>query len=119
MKINILSDLVLNVAAPLMVGLLFYELTCFFSMPHIITSHLADGLWAYSFISFMLIVWERKIMPLWIAAVFATSICFELLQYYRLVQGAADICDIVSYFLFFSIALFTNKYFKEIFKLNL
>jgi hypothetical protein len=84
------------------------------SFPAVIKNYLSDGLWAYAFISCILIIWDRKINPLWILITLFISVLFELLQRFHLLNGTGDVLDIGVYCFFFTVALITNKF---IFKL--
>ena len=112
MKYSRRSDLVLNVAIPLLAGSSLYYFRTFFHLPSFVDGHLADGLWAYSFISSILIVWDRKARPLWVAACFLISACFELFQHFGLIAGNGDIFDLLIYYLIFLVALALNKFLK-------
>ncbi|HMH23095.1 MAG TPA: hypothetical protein VK563_15025 [Puia sp.] len=74
-----------------------------------------DSLWAYAFISSILILWDREINMAWITLVFLISISFELLQYGHIIPGTGDFTDIVAYLLSFTIALKLNASFKTLF----
>jgi hypothetical protein len=104
-------DILLNVAAPLLIGSIPYLFHI--TLPAIIKNHLPDGLWAYAFTSLTLIIWTRTMNWFWLCACLLSAILFEAFQYFGFVQGDADILDIVTYFLFFAMALQLNKFFKS------
>jgi hypothetical protein len=112
MRNNIGIDLLLNVVFPILLGGLTYLTGSQINEPVLIKNHLADGLWAYSFISALLIIWGREINRTWIFIPFAVAVLFELLQGSHLVPGTGDLYDVLTYCIFFTIALLANKYFK-------
>lgn len=114
MKFDKRTDIVLNIIQPLLLGLLIYGSIKLIAVPPAIRNYLPDGFWAYAFMSCILIIWERKINIIWIILVFLFSICFELLQYYQIIPGTGDIGDVLTYFLFFVIALTLNSFFKNL-----
>jgi hypothetical protein len=75
----------------------------------LLQNHLADGLWAYAFLSCILIIWDRKSNLAWIVLTIVFSILFELFQYWHLVAGTGDLWDVVVYLLFFLLALQINQ----------
>ena len=109
-------DILLNGVLPIFIGAVLYFLELNHFDLFIVKNYFPDGLWAYSFISIILIIWDRRINYFWILVVFIFSIIFELLQYYHIINGTGDIWDIVTYFIFFAIAIMTNKFFKRILK---
>ena len=107
------NDVLFNVVLPVIAGFLIYVLKSFFCLSGLIKNHFADGLWAYSFISSILIIWERKLNTAWIAITFIISGSIELLQHYQIIFGTGDIFDILTYFIFFITALNSNQFFKQ------
>jgi hypothetical protein len=75
---------------------------------------LPDGLWAYAFISGILIIWEREINKPWIALLFFFAICFEIMQYRHVIPGTGDLNDVLTYYTSFVIAIRSNAYFKTL-----
>jgi hypothetical protein len=114
MKFGKRSDVFLNIIVPLFLGLLIYWTGKTASIPAPIRNYLPDSLWAYAFISTILIIWDRAINISWIAIVFLAACCFEGLQWVHVIAGTGDIADIVVYFLSFTIALLSNAYFKTL-----
>ena len=110
MNISRKHDIVLNIIFPIALGYFFYLLGMNISFPAVIKNYLADGLWAYAFISCILIIWDRKLNILWILITFFVSILFELFQGFHLLHGTGDIIDIGIYILFFTVALIVNKF---------
>jgi hypothetical protein len=107
------TDAIVNILSPLLFGSFLYVIPPL-NFPTFIKSYLPDGLWAYSFISCILIIWDRKINWFWILAGFCISICFEMLQYYHVLSGTGDIYDIIVYLFFFIIALKLNFSFEAL-----
>lgn len=112
MKFSKGLDLLLNIIVPMLLGLSIYLLKSSEFMPAVAKNHLADGLWAYSFMSTILIIWKREINVDWVAVAFIAALGFELLQGLHIIAGTGDIYDIISYFIFFIIALLLNHLFK-------
>ena len=106
----------LNVAAPLLLGFLLYFIGHHPLVPRLVRNHLADGLWAYAFISSLLIIWNREMNTTWMIIPFFIAAGFESLQYYGKIEGTGDAYDMVTYWLFFMIPLKTNKFFKTHFQ---
>ena len=106
------ADIVLNVIIPLLGGVAFYYISSFPAIPAVLNNYLADGLWAYSFISALLIIWDRQINMMWLSVAGIMSVGFEIFQYNHLIAGTGDVYDVITYFLFFSIALKLNCLFK-------
>ena len=114
MRYTKVYDSLLNVFLPLLVGLFIYWMDGRLKVPTVIRYHVPDGVWAYAFTSCMLIVWERKIHWPWISGVMIISVAYEVLQHYHVIAGIGDIEDVMTYFLFFSIALLSNAFFKTL-----
>jgi len=114
MKFGKRSDILLNVCLPLLLGLFIYWSANSLFISALIRNYLPDGLWAYAFISGILLIWDRVVHMTWIILVFLTAIGYELLQYLHAVPGTGDIKDIITYFLFFTIALLLNTFFKTV-----
>jgi hypothetical protein len=102
-------DLTINTIVPVILGSMIYITGSVHVLPVLLQNHLADGLWAYAFISCMLITWDRKFNLTWIVLTIVISILFELFQFWHLVAGTGDIWDVVIYLLFFSLALLINQ----------
>ncbi len=112
MKFGKGSDILLNIIMPLLLGIVIYLAGRTVAIPTLVRNYLPDGLWAYAFLSAILIIWEREVNTPWIVAVFLTSVGFEILQYGHKIAGTGDIHDIMTYFIAFSIALRLNRFFK-------
>lgn len=113
MKHKLLTDIFLNVLLPLLLGFLVYYLAVKHWINPGIKNYLPDALWAYAFVSVLLIIWKRILPLAWVLSVYIISALFELFQYFQLVPGRADIVDIIIYFAFISIGLINNSFFKK------
>jgi hypothetical protein len=109
MRFSLPADISLNVLLPLLLGSACYAVGGL--LPAILRSHGADALWAYAFMSLLLIVWERRMPHSWIAAPFLLAIAYEGGQYSGFLAGTADAWDLLAYSAFFIIALLLNSYF--------
>lgn len=119
MKLSKIIDILLNVLLPVLTGYLIYLFTINNSRYEWARNYLPDGLWAYAFLSSILIIWNRKINIYWCSQVFLFAAAFEILQFYHFLGGTGDIWDIATYYLFFIIVLMANKYFlKQTIKQN-
>ena len=106
-------DVSCNVLFPLLLGLILYQLAGFTAMPSAVKNYLPDGLWAYSFMSAVLIIWNRRASLEWVVLVYLVSAGFEGLQFLSMVTGTGDIIDIAVYFIFFTLALIINNNFRH------
>lgn len=118
MKRIYLVDTLINVIAPLLGGVLLYYLKPVITMRALISGQLADGLWAYAFMSSILIIWDRRVTLLWMLMVVLTASVFEWMQYKQWVPGTADMLDFAAYILFFSIAWALNPLFRKLYKIR-
>jgi hypothetical protein len=113
MKIGPKTDIFLNVLSPLALGILIYWAGSRFSLPSAIRNHLPDGLWAYSLMSAILLVWQRRIVPGWVLAACVLAVGFEIFQYYHWIAGTGDLYDVLTYLIFFGLALATNPIYEK------
>jgi glycopeptide antibiotics resistance protein len=76
-------------------------------LPNWIVNSLPDGLWAYSFIYTINLVWKEKQGGYWLWILISSIIIYlsEVLQYYKVVHGTFDVQDLI--FLSLGIALST------------
>jgi hypothetical protein len=117
MKINPKTlDAVLNIVVPLCLGVLVYVIRGAATIPVFFKNYVADGLWAYAFISSLLIIWGRKMNLTWMLVPFGTSAVFEWLQYRHTLPGTGDVLDVITYCLFFMTSILLNTYFKNRFQ---
>jgi hypothetical protein len=114
MKITRRNDIILNVFFPLLLGYFIYSIANTGAISLLIKNYLPDGLWAYSFISLILIIWNRRFNFLWIFTSFLLAASFEVFQYFHFIPGTADGMDILVYFIFISSGLLANHYFRKI-----
>jgi hypothetical protein len=102
--------IVLNVIFPIILGLIIYIGDRFNLLSNNITNYIPDGLWAYSFTSAILTIWNRDINTIWISILGLFFIIFEILQSADILKGTGDILDIIIYFLFgFSSIIINNS----------
>ena len=113
MKMKKLPDLLLNVALPITLGSALYLVSFSTNITGFARNQLPDGLWAYAFISCILIIWNRTINPIWMAGTISTAIIFEGLQWRHFIEGTGDLHDVTTYIAFFAIALMGNLYFQK------
>lgn len=62
---------------------------------------LPDGLWVFSYVSLMLVIWHKSISKysvFWIFLIPVIAICSEFGQLFGLVPGVFDLMDLLSYF---------------------
>ena len=112
MKLTKRADILLNMILPLVLGIGIYRAADMAAMPSLVRNYLPDGLWAYAFLSSILLIWDRAINMAWTAVAFLLAIGYEAAQYGHLIPGTGDIFDVMTYFLFFGIALMLNTFFK-------
>ena len=110
MRLTIEQDIFLNSILPVLAGSCFYFMSFNVSLTGFWRNQLPDGLWAYSLVSSMLIIWNRQINIFWISIIFITFISFEALQHFHFINGTGDWMDIIIYFSFSAISLLTNKF---------
>ncbi len=109
MKTSIRQDITINVILPVFFGCFIYWQRSRFS--GFALNQLPDGLWAYAFISAILIVWKRQFNTMWLLIAFITFPLFEIFQYLHVIYGTGDIWDVLVYFISGYVALVSNKYF--------
>lgn len=85
-------------------------------LPDWIPYNLPDGLWLYSFITYLALVWKRAgrlnlIFIFFVPTLFAISI--EFFQYAGLVKGTFDILDVITYLLVFIFSSFQFSFWKK------
>lgn len=110
------TDSLINIVLPLLIGYISYQSS--FRNLHLIVfnNHLADFVWAYAFQSCILIIWERKINTPWTISTVACGLAYELLQYFQVFPGTADVVDFCTYLLAISLSIFLNPYFFKKYK---
>jgi hypothetical protein len=105
------TDLFLNVILPLIAGIGIYESSKVVLLNTYIRNYLPDGLWAYSLVSCLLIIWNRRIKTFWLVLIFILYVVFEGFQYFKVINGTGDYLDILIYLVFSTIPILINKYF--------
>lgn len=116
MKFSLLADYLVNILAPLILGLFIYWYGHQYGINPFIHNYMPDALWAWAFSSAILITWQRRAPLLWIVMIYVIAALFELLQFSGLVKGTADYRDIVTYFTAITITLLLNPFFRNIYK---
>jgi len=102
----------MTVILPLILGSSFYFLNILDNKIYqILKNHLPDGLWAFSLISCLCMIWKTKVNNLWLFLTFLGFATFEYLQNIEIIDGVGDWLDIIFYFSFSYVALvFRNIY---------
>jgi hypothetical protein len=100
-------DFITNVALPLLAGLWIYWSG---AMGGYLRNHLPDGLWAYSFLSCLLLIWNREINKVWVITACLASVVYEWMQHEQRLDGTGDVWDVVNYLVFFMLALYSNRF---------
>ncbi|MBC7948174.1 MAG: hypothetical protein H7Y42_09875 [Chitinophagaceae bacterium] len=118
MRINRSSDILINVFFPVIIGYSLYVLLDHISLPNFARNYFSDAVWAYAFLSAILIMWNRHLNFTWIVISFLLSTCFELLQFLSWVGGTGDIFDVLTYYFSFGIALSLNAIFRRAYTRN-
>lgn len=110
-----LVDIFCNVLFPLAVGVITYITSLENVLPGLVRNHLADGLWAYAFASYLLIIWDRKISPVWMLLMVASALGFEIMQSFNVIPGTGDGWDVLTYLLFFALCFLANPFFRNLY----
>lgn len=113
MKISRNFDLLLNVFFPLIIGVFFYFFTSLNFPGILLKNYFPDGLWAYAFMSLILIIWNRQLKWMAVAMVLFCCISTELFQYLKWLKGTADWYDILLYIFFIILAIRMNALFNK------
>ncbi len=103
---------ILHVALPLAGGAVFYLFNIPGSFSKIIADHLPDGLWAYAFISCLMIIWDHRLNWTWLMLAMLVCAGFEGGQYQGWINGTGDWLDLATYLVFGSIAIGVNQFFN-------
>jgi len=93
---------------PLFLGSLIYLNPFNLFIPPNLKNYLPDGLWAFSFTSTILIIWNGNISSFWIILLSICFILFECLQSNLIINGTGDLLDVLIYFLFGLASIFLN-----------
>jgi hypothetical protein len=100
--------ILVHVVCPLFIGLAIYYFASSIAFTYFIKNHLADGLWAYAFVSAILLIWERQVNWFWIGIVVLVAFLFECFQFLRIIPGTGDIFDFIVYLSFILFRLLNN-----------
>lgn len=98
---------------PLFIGALIYFLCDWFNLMPLVRNYLPDGLWAFSLMSFLLIIWNGAIKKFWVSIAVLSFVLFEYLQSIHVIAGTGDVMDVVCYLLFSSLSLTINQSIKN------
>ena len=104
---------VLNIILPILVGVMIYVGNKHGLITNYISSYIPDGLWAYSFTSTILIIWNRQINIFWFVILGICFVIFEIMQSSNIIKGTGDIVDVIVYFLFGLSSVIINNMLKN------
>lgn len=100
----------------------FYIETLNVTLPNWFLFSLPDGLWVFSYVSFILFIWGNKLNPqniFWIFSIPFIAIILEFGQYFKIIPGTYDLNDLIFYSLgtvlpiFIFNFLFNFKFLKQ------
>lgn len=92
------------------------------SLPKWIIYNFPNGLWAMSFITFIIIITKSnsKLRCFWLFISISIILGFEILQYFRIIHGTFDFLDLATNILFIYIGILLNRqesiYNEKVFK---
>jgi hypothetical protein len=78
-------------------------------VPSWILNSLPDGLWAFAFTNWMVIIWQGNPPPYWLFAGVTLGLCSEIGQHLLFVAGTYHFADIWAYVLGFGLACVNLK----------
>jgi hypothetical protein len=122
--------LFITVLFPLLTGVLIYlfcspstryffqffpKLSVHFPLKNWISFSLPDGLWTFSFVSFVLFLFQEKSRQktLFILIAFFSGSLLEIFQLYHFIPGTFDLMDILFHLAWGTMALFFGKLFSQ------
>jgi len=82
------------------------------SIPYWVKYNLADGLWLYSYMATISIIWKVDnsfSLYAWIIIALLSAFLMETLQSYHVVPGTFDWYDLLAYIIFASLFFFTYQ----------
>ncbi len=103
------KEFIYRVFLPVCLGAGIYAFTEKYTYLNDVKNYLPDGLWAFGFVSCLLLIWNEKINTFWMVMAYSSFIVFEYLQKIEIIGGTADVYDIFVYFAFSSLAIVVNK----------
>lgn len=103
------KDFIYRGFLPVFVGAIMYAFGEKYKYLNYVKNYLPDGLWAFGFVSCLLLIWKEKVNTFWLAIAYVSFIVFECLQKLEIIGGTADIYDIFVYFAFATLAVVINK----------
>ena len=88
------------------------------NIPDWVIFSLPDGLWVYSFTSFLIIIWKNnsESVKYWMILPFAILLLIELLQLTKIFTGTCDFTDIYISFLALIISVYNMKLIPQIYE---
>lgn len=102
-----------TVFLPLVMGVLWYVIPLNFPLNLVAKGYVPDLMWAFSFTSALLLIWDGRINPMWLAMLLLLFPLFEFLQAKHIIAGTGDIFDVVCYY---AAAFSSNLLYKTCFK---
>ena len=95
----------------------FFTLPFYDNLPNWFLYSLPDGIWLFSYLSILLLIWDNKISKHnihWVLLIPSIAIFSEIGQLFEIVSGTFDITDLVFYLAgtILPILIFTTKYTK-------
>ena len=108
---NLLLNLIVNVISPLLIGVVIYIGENLKILDFFFLDFLQDGIWAYTFTSSILMIWNNEINFFWLSVLSGVFVIFELLQSLNLLDGTGDFIDVFIYFIFGLFSIFVNQIF--------
>jgi hypothetical protein len=105
-----LITLLARVVFPLLLGAVLYGPASTLMGFPLLRNYLPDTLWAFSFTSALLIIWEGKVHLVWLCVLAGMFIIFELAQAVHVFGGTGDLRDTLCYFLAGAAAIISFKF---------
>lgn len=106
---KIYKEFIYRVFLPVFSGAGIYAFAKKYKYLNNVRNYLPDGLWAFGFVSCLLLIWKEKINAFWMVMAFCFFIVFEYLQKINIIGGTADVYDVFVYFTFAFLAIVINK----------
>lgn len=83
---------------PLIIGAVWYIMPLNFPFQLTGKGYIPDLMWAFSFTSALLLIWNGRINVMWLAVLLILFPLFEFLQAKHVIAGTGDIFDVVCYY---------------------
>lgn len=84
-----------------------------FKLPSWVIYNLPDGLWLFSLLNCLYLIWHRnssRTKLIWIMSAFLLAVLTEVFQKYHIITGTFDYVDILAYCLALIISSVCNKF---------